>query len=180
MNFAFYLPILNVGWFMEITSKQILNSAQNFIKRKEINLKTQQSIQSEKNISFSSKENSKIIEIYDNLKNIQNLYTKEQVRYQYLKNSPESINENLKFNQEMLFPELHLDKNINKEELLNKTQKKIEELKIKLKKLEIEQENYFAANFISPKDINIDQLSLDLTKLNPDRVNQLTRNQFTG
>jgi hypothetical protein len=165
---------------MEITSKQILNSAQNFIKRKEINLKTQQSIQSEKNISFSSKENSKIIEIYDNLKNIQNLYTKEQVRYQYLKNSPESINENLKFNQEMLFPELHLDKNINKEELLNKTQKKIEELKIKLKKLEIEQENYFAANFISPKDINIDQLSLDLTKLNPDRVNQLTRNQFTG
>lgn len=165
---------------MEITSKQILNSAQNFIKRKEINLKTQPSIQSEKNISFSSKENSKIIEIYDNLKNIQNLYTKEQVRYQYLKNSPESINENLKFNQEMLFPELHLDKNINKEELLNKTQKKIEELKIKLKKLEIEQENYFAANFISPKDINIDQLSLDLTKLNPDRVNQLTRNQFTG
>jgi len=165
---------------MEITSKQILNSAQSFIKRKEINLKTQPSIQSEKNISFSSKENSKIIEIYDNLKNIQNLYTKEQVRYQYLKNSPESINENLKFNQEMLFPELHLDKNINKDELLNKTQKKIEELKIKLKKLEIEQENYFAANFISPMDINIDQLSLDLTKLNPDRVNQLTRNQFTG
>ncbi len=58
--------------------------------------------------------------------------------------------------------------------------KKIDELKLILKKLEIQQENYFAANFISPKDLNIDELSLNLTKLNPDRVSQLTRTQFTG
>ena len=164
---------------MEITSKQLLSSAENFIKRKELNLKTNNTTVPK----INSKEpivDSKILEIYENLKSIQNIYTKEQVRFQYLKNNPELIHTNLKFNNEILFPELLENKDLNKEELLNKTIKKIDELKLVLKKLEIQQENYFAANFISPKDLNIDELSLNLTKLNPDRVSQLTRTQFTG
>jgi len=164
---------------MEITSKQLLSSAENFIKRKELNLKTNNTTVPK----INSKEpivDSKILEIYENLKSIQNIYTKEQVRFQYLKNNPELIHTNLKFNNEILFPELLENKDLNKEELLNKTIKKIDELKLVLKKLEIQQENYFAANFISPKDLKIDELSLNLTKLNPDRVSQLTRTQFTG
>ncbi|GIX41187.1 MAG: hypothetical protein KatS3mg129_0920 [Leptospiraceae bacterium] len=164
---------------MEITSKQLLNSAQNFIKRKELNLKSN-TFTTNHISQKSSIENPKILEIYENLKDIQNIYTKEQARFHYLMNSPESINENLKFNNELLFPELKTEQKIDKEELLNKTKKRIEDLKIKLKKLEIEQENYFAVNFISPKDLNLEQLSLNLTKLNPDRVSQLTRNHFTG
>ncbi len=164
---------------MEITSKQLLSSAENFIKRKELNLKTN-NINVAKINSKEPIEDSKILEIYENLKSIQNIYTKEQVRFQYLKNNPELIHTNLKFNNEILFPELLENKNLNKEELLNKTIKKIDELKLVLKKLEIQQENYFAANFISPKDLNLEELSLNLTKLNPDRVSQLTRTQFTG
>jgi hypothetical protein len=164
---------------MEITSKQLLSSAENFIKRKELNLKTNNTNVPKINLK-EPVEDSKILEIYENLKSIQNLYTKEQVRFQYLKDNPEMIHSNLKFNNEILFPELIDNKDINKEDLLNKTMKKINELKLVLKKLEIQQENYFAANFISPKDLNIGELSLNLTKLNPDRVSQLTRTQFTG
>jgi len=164
---------------MEITSKQLLSSAENFIKRKELNLKTNNTNVPKINLKEPI-EDSKILEIYENLKSIQNLYTKEQVRFQYLKDNPEMIHSNLKFNNEILFPELLDNKDLNKQELLNKTMKKIDELKLVLKKLEIQQENYFAANFISPKDLNIDELSLNLTKLNPDRVSQLTRTQFTG
>jgi len=164
---------------MEITSKQLLSSAENFIKRKELNLKTNNTNVPKINLKEPI-EDSKILEIYENLKSIQNLYTKEQVRFQYLKDNPEMIHTNLKFNNEILFPELLDNKDINKEDLLNKTMKKIDELKLILKKLEIQQENYFAAYFISPKDLNIDELSLNLTKLNPDRVSQLTRTQFTG
>jgi len=164
---------------MEITSKQLLSSAENFIKRKELNLKTNDTTVPRINLKEPI-EDSKILEIYENLKSIQNVYTKEQVRFQYLKDNPEMIHSNLKFNNEILFPELLDNKDINKEDLLNKTMKKIDELKLVLKKLEIQQENYFAANFISPKDLNIDELSLNLTKLNPDRVSQLTRTQFTG
>jgi hypothetical protein len=164
---------------MEITSKQLLSSAENFIKRKELNLKTNNTNVPKINLKEPI-EDSKILEIYENLKSIQNLYTKEQVRFQYLKDNPEMIHSNLKFNNEILFPELIDNKDINKEDLLNKTMKKINELKLVLKKLEIQQENYFAANFISPKDLNIGELSLNLTKLNPDRVSQLTRTQFTG
>jgi hypothetical protein len=164
---------------MEITSKQLLSSAENFIKRKELNLKTNNTNVPKINLKEPI-EDSKILEIYENLKSIQNLYTKEQVRFQYLKDNPEMIHSNLKFNNEILFPELLDNKDLNKQELLNKTMKKIDELKLILKKLEIQQENYFAAYFISPKDLNIDELSLNLTKLNPDRVSQLTRTQFTG
>jgi hypothetical protein len=164
---------------MEITSKLLLSSAENFIKRKELNLKTNNTNVPKINLKEPI-EDSKILEIYENLKSIQNLYTKEQVRFQYLKDNPEMIHSNLKFNNEILFPELLDNKDINKEDLLNKTMKKIDELKLVLKKLEIQQENYFAANFISPKDLNIGELSLNLTKLNPDRVSQLTRTQFTG
>jgi hypothetical protein len=164
---------------MEITSKQLLSSAENFIKRKELNLKTNNTNVPKIKLKEPI-EDSKILEIYENLKSIQNLYTKEQVRFQYLKDNPEMIHSNLKFNNEILFPELLDNKDLNKKELLNKTMKKIDELKLILKKLEIQQENYFAANFISPKDLNIEKLSLNLTKLNPDRVSQLTRTQFTG
>ncbi len=166
---------------MEITSKLILSSAQSFIKNKELNNK-----ELNKNVKtpdINKKEhfninNSRVLQIQDNLKSIQFEFTKEQVRYQYLKNTPEKITENLKFNNEILFPEL-INNSFNKEDLIRKIEKNIENLKLKLKKLEIEQENFFAANFTSPMElIKKEDLNINLSNLKPERVSELTRNQY--
>ncbi len=162
---------------MEITSKQLLTSAQSFIRRKELHPRFNENKPNEKNVVHN--QNQKISQYQDLLKDIQFLYTKEQARISYLKNSPELINETLKFNNEILFPEI-LNGTFNKEELIKLTEKKIEDLKLKLKQIEIEQENFFAANWISPKDVHLDASHVNISKLNPDRVNQLTRNQFIG
>lgn len=162
---------------MEITSKQLLTSAQSFIRRKEVNPKIGDNKLNSSNINEN--QNQKISQYQDLLKDIQYLFTKEQVRISYLKNNPEQINETLKFNNEILFPEI-ISGTFNKDELIKSTENKIEHLKLKLKQIEIEQENYFAANWISPKDFNLNALHLNISKLNPDRVNQLTRNQFIG
>ncbi len=165
---------------MEITSKLILSSAQNFIKNKELNKKELNKnvqipdINKKEHYNFN---NSKVLQIQEDLKSIQFEFTKEQVRFQYLKNSPEKITENLKFNNELLFPEL-IDNSFNKEDLIKKIEKNIENLKLKLKRLEIEQENIFAANFISPMDLKKEDLNIHLSKLKPERVTELTRNQY--
>lgn len=160
---------------MEITSKLLLKSAENFaLKRKEASSVNERNSKITKNLG-EDKEN-KIKKLYENLKEIQNQYSKEQARLEYLQNHSELIDRNLKFNSEVLFPEY--DENWKPEEILNKTHKKLEELKYKLKQLEIEQENYFAANFASPSEWKIETQNMPFTKIHPERVNELTRNQF--
>ncbi|MCS7205577.1 MAG: hypothetical protein NZ853_07755 [Leptospiraceae bacterium] len=159
---------------MEITTNYLLNSARNFIRRRELTTKEAQ----DKSIVENTTHHKKILEIFENLKSIQNELTKEQVRFQYLSGNFEQIHENLKYNNESLFPELK-DK-FNREELLEKTKKRIEDLTLTLKKLEIEQENFFAMNFISPNDINLSELNVSISNLKAERVSRLTRNQFLG
>lgn len=160
---------------MEITSRLLLKSAENFIKRKE---KLDSNINEKTKIikPIDSEDQKKIRNFYQNLKDIQYEYTKEQSRLEYLLNQPESISKELKFNSEVLFPEF--DENWNYKEVLKKTQKNLEELQYKLKQLEIEQENYFAANFLSASEFKIETTKSTFSNINPDRVNELTRNQF--
>lgn len=113
---------------MEITSRLLLKSAENFIKRKE---KLDSNINEKTKIikPIDSEDQKKIRNFYQNLKDIQYEYTKEQSRLEYLLNQPESISKELKFNSEVLFPEF--DENWNYKEVLKKTQKNLEELQYK-------------------------------------------------
>ncbi len=159
---------------MEITSRLLLKSAESLIKKKE---KVDSNINNTKMIkSIDSNDQKKIKDLYQSLKDIQYQYTKEQTRLEYLLNQPELISKELKFNSEILFPEF--EENWDYQEVLKKTKKNLEELSYKLRRLEIEQENYFAANFLSASEIKIETLKTPYSNIDPNRVSELTRNQF--
>lgn len=161
---------------MEITSRLLLKSAEYLVKKKETQISSVDKDKPLSKIDSNEKIYKKIQKFYDNLKDVQSEFSKEQARLEYLTKQPELINQNLKFNSEILFPEYN--ENWNPKEVLQKTQKKLEELKYKLKQLEIEQENYFASNFISPSEIQWDNFTIPFSKIEPKRVNELTRNEF--
>lgn len=158
---------------MEITTTQLLHSAQNFIRRRE-SFQKEAAAKATGESSFARK----VLELTENLKNIQDAYTREQIRLQYLTEKPDAVDETLKYNNQELFPELR--DNLKKEDILERTKKRLEELKLVIKKLEIEQENYFAIQFVSPSSIDVSLLNTKISNLSPERVNQLTRNLFIG
>lgn len=161
---------------MEITSRLLLKSAEYLVKKKESQASSIDKDKPLSKIETNEKIYNKIQKFYDNLKDVQNQFSKEQTRLEYLTKQPELINQNLKFNSEILFPEYN--ENWNPKEVLQKTQKKLEELKYKIKQLEIEQENYFASSFISPSEIQWENFSIPFSKIEPKRVSELTRNEF--
>ncbi len=167
---------------MEITSKLLLSSAQSFIQKKEIEnntdrkeIKTTQphADSQQKKILYD-----KLIKSAEHLKNIQYEYTKEQMRLYYINESQPALD--IKFGNEPLFPELATQKEVKIEDLKSKILQNLEKLKYKLKQQEIEQENFFAANFTSPENLNIQDLKRNLTNIDPLRVTKLTRYDFLG
>ncbi|MDH5656861.1 MAG: hypothetical protein OEZ34_13190 [Spirochaetia bacterium] len=170
---------------MQITGKLLLNSAEGILKdRKQENSEiknSKSSDQSSKTVSSAgigqTTIESRLLDLQNSISEIQNQYSREQTRYSYLTESPDEINENLKFNEKPLFPEYNQE--FNPENAKIYVAKSMTELMQNLKKIQIEMENIHALKFKMNEDpasqaaFHVNQ---DAVKhLDPERVARLTR-----
>ena len=182
---------------MHVNGKLLLNSAKDILKSYQqrdskasvkLNPDLGQDV-SKINSTDSTKGNSikvRMLELQSRLKAIQNDYTREQVRQDYLLNRSDELNGNLEYKNGQLFPEYNSGRDI--ESLKNMVAKKLAELLRGLKSVQVEIENLYAINFQRLSTDNIahaeqlnrldgidfDNSSLTLKNIDPERVSKLT------
>lgn len=171
---------------MQISSKVLLNSAEGILKeRKKEGASDQTSTESgDKNrisdslLSVNPGElQARLMKLQSNLGNTQDELSKEQSRQAYLQNDPQGINASLKFNDEILFPELK--NGMDTAKLKDSVSAKVEMLSKNLKQIEVEMENLYALQFQPGEPGEMDTNSLigskTMNHLDPSRVAKLTK-----
>lgn len=170
---------------MEVTGKYLLNQAQSILKDRK---NDSRSSTPEKGVSDPSasargteaagrsSHQSRLLTLQNSLATMQKEFSKEQARLTYLKSHPGAITEDLRFENERLFPELEAGP--LPESLQDTVSHKLEKLVHDLKGVQVEMENLYALNFhkapasgFEPSDLG--KLS-QTSNINPNRVARLT------
>ena len=177
---------IEAGGIMEITGKYLLNQAESILRdrnRETRSLKNGSSDLSEARSSKNSGEinpgilESKMLHLQDSLKAVQYEYSRQQTRFAYLTDHPDQIRPSLKYDNDLLFPELSDTTNFS--ELKERVSGELNSLKRNLKSIQVEMENLVALNFKEPMgQIFNPETILDgsaMKELDPSRVARLTR-----
>lgn len=170
---------------MQVSGKTLLNSAESILRDRNRDPKGQTSIgaseasklENTESMSTSGME-ARILKLQEALKSVQNDYSREQTRYSFLSEKPSSIQNELEYNGQPLFPELHEGKSIT--DLQGQVGSRMNELVISLKSIQVEMENLYALHFTSEPNVNgvnVESLlkSNPMKDISPDRVAKLTR-----
>ena len=171
---------------MQISSKVLLNSAEGILKerKKESSFDPASTESEDKNrisdslLSVNPGElQDRLMKLQLNLGNTQDELSKEQSRHAYLQNDPQAITASLKFNDEILFPELK--NGMDAAKLQDSVSAKVEMLSKNLKQIEVEMENLYALQFNPVETAEMDTNSLvdskTMNQLDPSRVAKLTK-----
>jgi len=171
---------------MQISSKVLLNSAEGILKerKKESVFDPASTETGDKSrvidnlLSVNPGEmQARLMKLQSNLGDTQDELSKEQSRQAYLQNDPQSITKSLKFNDEILFPELNNGMDVSK--LKDSVSARVEMLSKNLKQIEVEMENLYALQFQPGEPGEIDTNSLvgskTMNQLDPSRVAKLTK-----
>lgn len=119
----------------------------------------------------------RLLDLQANLNRTQREFSREQTRKHYLTDGSRQLDSTLRFEGELLFPELQKG-NPLPEQLLSRTDERMSELSRKLKGLQVEMENVMALNFQAPASRGITAEDLHtgtMKELDPARVARLTR-----
>jgi len=170
---------------MQISSKLILNSAENILKDRKQEQKSSavsgrstssSSLRQSEGLSQSVVE-SKLLSLQDSLRDVQKTLSREQARYSYLIGNRNEISDSLEFDGSPLFPELKKGESFDSIQV--GVVRQIEASIHSLKSIQVEIENLYALKFEAPPNPETSITSLlkfDLLKgLDPERVARLTR-----
>ncbi|MCB1324145.1 MAG: hypothetical protein H7A21_19810 [Spirochaetales bacterium] len=171
---------------MEISSKTILNSAESILRDRRQEPRTpggtSGSGRSEAAAQGTGMQQgaleARVLHLQSNLNRVQAEYSREQARMTYLRDFPDRINADLRFNDEALFPEASPGP-IQRGEVERNVKTAMESLVLSLKSIQVEMENLYALNFeqkpIQPADAARLFENHGLKELDPARVARLTR-----
>ncbi len=170
---------------MQVNSKLLLNSAENILKSRHEEgtskkratynkgLDSRQVSIGSAHVSFVE---SRMLKLQSELKTLQEKYSHEQMREDFLHNKPQEISSSLDHNNNSLFPE---HGNVDLKTLSNRVDTNMKQLLRNLKAVQIEMENLYALNFekLENQSLNIERWDTSFTTkdLDPQRVAYLTR-----
>ena len=172
---------------MQVNGKMLLDSAESILKSRRQESKSQESsLKKEQDIQRAHKakpgsvqtnlNSARVLKLESELKSMQEDYTREQVREDFLLNKPEQISEKLKYQGTSLFPEYK--PGMNTQGLAKDVSHKLKQLLHSLKSIQVEMENLYALSFskLSTQETNIKEIdtSLAVKDIDPKRVAQLT------
>ncbi len=169
---------------MQIDGKLLLASAQNILKNRNQNearsgkneTSTVNSKKISGNLAKADMANSRMLKLQADLKSLQQDYTREQVREDFLSNKPEQINRNILYANSPLFPEhgADMDMKATKEIVSHNIKRLVQSLK----GIQVEIENLYALHFekIATERVNLSSLesSFHIKEVDPKRVARLT------
>lgn len=165
---------------MDVTGKNLLNSAENIIKnrtQRRTTTATEQNLSTPVRTEQALKSQSApILQLESGLQKLQKDFSYQQARFSFLENEPQSINAELKFGQDPLFPEFPFE--INLQEFKANVQGQVTGLSNEIQQLQLQLENHYALNFDSPPPmLSAESLTEtgNLGQLDPERVARLTR-----
>lgn len=168
---------------MQITGKQLLSSAEGLMRDKKdgpvVGSKREENSTQEtgRSVNTGSSIEARIMGLQADMARIQNSYSREQARQNYL-NDPEVNHSELTYEGEPMFPEALAGQSV--EGLRETVNTSVEELRQSLKSMAVEMENLFALNIQSDSKFSMDPQNLmaegSLKDIDPNRVAHLTRN----
>ena len=147
---------------MQVNDKVLLGSAESILKNhKKANYPQDGSLALGKehsgnppvDLAKTDLTSSRILKLQDNLKALQEDYTREQMRAAYLQKQPQNISQELKYNGNPLFPEYKKDSDLD--QLRDTVTQRIKYLIRGLKSIQVEMENIYALNFNKPSESKI-------------------------
>ena len=180
---------------MQVNGKTLLDSAENILKSRRQENKSQKSEETKSqraqdayaaqktgSDSAQTKLNSaRMLKLEAELKSMQESYTREQVRENFLLHKPHEISKKLEYQGGPLFPEYK--PGMDTQSLAKDVGYKLKQLLHSLKGIQVEIENLYALNFDKlsshsrSQEANIKQMdaALAVKDLDPKRVAQLTK-----